>query len=294
MWGGKLTFSSPMLYAAAFIPTFVMGGVTGVMLSMPVADFQYHDTYFVVAHFHYVIVGGSVLGIFAGVLYWWPKMFGRMLHEGMSKFTFWTFAIGFHMTFLIQHLLGLWGMPRRVVTFMEGQGWDMPNLVSSIGAFLMGLAVIVLLINIIVSSKNGKKAGDDPWESGRTLEWAMSSPPPVYNFKQTPLIRGLDAFWKEKMDGKKEMTPAEPLGPIHMPGPSIQPLIMSIGLFILGFGIIYHNHEFTNSFMSFMFNNYIVTGIGFVIFFGTMVVRSLKDDPGYYIEVSELEKEVKA
>lgn len=182
MWGGKIHFNTASMFAISFIPTFVMGGVTGVMLSAAPADLQYHDTYFVVAHFHYVIVGGTVLGIFSALFYWWPKMFGRMLDETLGKWTFWLFYIGFHMTFLIQHFLGLDGMPRRVYTYLPDQGWDMANLVSSIGAFLMGIASIILVINIVKTTLKDPDAPADPW-NGRTLEWAVSSPSPVYNFK---------------------------------------------------------------------------------------------------------------
>src|SRR5690606_22971720 len=130
MWGGKVSFTTASLFAISFIPTFVMGGVTGVMLAVPPADYQYHDSYFVVAHFHYVIVGGTMLGLLSAVFYWWPKMFGRILNEALGKWSFWLFFIGFHMTFFIQHFLGLIGMPRRVFTYLDGQGWDMMNFIS--------------------------------------------------------------------------------------------------------------------------------------------------------------------
>ncbi|WP_317971281.1 cytochrome c oxidase subunit I [Paenibacillus sp. CCS19] len=281
MWGGSIKFTTANLFAVGFIPTFVMGGVTGVMLAAAPADFQYHDSYFVVAHFHYVIVGGLILGIFSGLHYWWPKMFGRMLNETLGKMTFWTFFIGFHMTFLIQHFLGLLGMPRRIYTYLDGLGFNEMNLISTIGAFLMGLGTIFFITNIIVTSISGKKAAADAWEDGRTLEWTIPSPAPEYNFAQTPLVRGYDAFWKEKMDGHKEMTPAEPLGSIHMPSPSILPLFMSIGLFIAGLGFMYHN--------------YYVGGGGLALTFLCMLIRSLKDDHGFHIEPDELQdKGVKA
>lgn len=288
MWGGHIRFTVANMFAVGFIPTFVMGGVTGVMLASAPADFQFHDSYFVVAHFHYVIVGGLVLGIFAGMFYWWPKMFGRRLHEGLGKLTFWTFFIGFHMTFFIQHFLGLQGMPRRVFTYLEGQGWDWGNLISTIGAFLMTIGTIVFIINVVITAR--KPVGDlaDPWD-GRTLEWTIPSPPPEYNFKQTPLVRGLDALWVEKMDNRKEMTPAEPVGSIHMPNGSILALIMSVGLFIAGFGFMYAKTEFTNGFIRMLFENYIIAIIGLVVTLGCMVIRSLYDDPGYHIEPEELE-----
>ncbi|OCT11229.1 cytochrome c oxidase subunit I [Paenibacillus pectinilyticus] len=278
LWGGQIRFTTANIFATAFIPTFVMGGTTGVMLAIPAADFQYHDTYFVVAHFHYVIVGGLVLGLFSGLYYWWPKMFGRMLSEGLGKVHFWLFFIGFHLTFFPQHFLGLMGMPRRVFTYQPGYGLEAGNLVSTIGAFLMGIGTLVFLINIIATQRKPKTALADPWD-GRSLEWTIPSPAPEYNFKQTPLVRGLDAFWKEKMAGNKEMTPAEPIGSIHMPSASILPLVMSVGLFIAGFG--------------FMYRNYYVAAAGIIVTFIAMFCRSVFDDHGWHIEPEELEDDHK-
>jgi cytochrome c oxidase subunit 1 len=278
MWGGQIRFTTAMLYAVGFIPTFVIGGMTGVMLAVPAADYQYHDSYFVVAHFHYVIVGGMAFGLISGLYYWWPKMFGKMLNEGLGKLNFWLFFIGFHLTFFPQHFLGLMGMPRRVFTFLPNQGLEMGNFLSSIGAFAMGLGTIVLLINIVVTAGKPRDAVSDPWDA-RTLEWAIPSPAPEYNFAQTPLIRGLDALWTEKMAGKKQMTPAEPLGSIHMPSASILPLIMSIGLFIAGFGFMYHVIP--------------VAVLGLAITVVNMFLRSLFDDHGWHIEPDEIEDKPK-
>ncbi|MDF2722149.1 MAG: cytochrome oxidase [Paenibacillus sp.] len=274
LWGGQIRFTTASLFALGFIPTFVMGGMTGVMLASPPADFQFHDSYFVVAHFHYVIVGGLVFGIFSGLHYWWPKMFGRMLNEGLGKWTFWFFFIGFHLTFFVQHFLGLMGMPRRVFTYLPDQDLDTFNFISTIGAFAMGVGTILFLINIIVTWSKPRNAPADPWDA-RTLEWAIPSPAPEYNFKQLPLVRGLDALFKEKMEGRKEMTPAEPLGSIHMPSPSILPLVMAIGLFIAGFGFMYHN--------------FYIGAAGILVTLVCMLLRSLYDDHGYHIEVEELQ-----
>jgi len=279
LWGGHIRFTTANLWASAFIPTFVMGGVTGVMLASPAADFQFHDSYFVVAHFHYVIVGGLIMSLFAGSYYWWPKMFGRMLSEKLGKLHFWLFFIGFHLTFFPQHFLGLMGMPRRVFTYEANAGLDAGNLLSSIGAALMGLGVIVFIINIIATNAKAKTASNDPWD-GRTLEWTIPSPAPEYNFKQTPLVRGLDAFWKEKMAGNKEMTPAEPISSIHMPSASILPFLMSLFFFIAGFGFIYEHWWLAIA--------------GMVAMLVCMFFRSVYDDHGWHIEPEELEKEVKA
>ncbi|WP_449539882.1 cytochrome c oxidase subunit I [Ferdinandcohnia sp. Marseille-Q9671] len=279
IWGGSIHFTTPMLYAAAFIPSFIMGGVTGVMLASAPADYQYHDSYFVVAHFHYVIVGGVVLAVLAGTHYWWPKMFGRMLNDTLGKVTFWLFLIGFHLTFFIQHFLGLMGMPRRVFTFLPNHGWELGNLISSIGAAFMAVGVLVLLYNIVKTSINGPKAEADAWGDGRTLEWAISSPPPEYNFKQLPLVRGLDALWIEKMQGKKGMTPAEPLGDIHMPNSSFLPFTISLGLFVAAFGFLFYTEKSWDI---------AAIIIGAIITFGSMFLRSVKDDHGYHIHKEEL------
>ncbi|MEH7076038.1 cytochrome c oxidase subunit I [Neobacillus drentensis] len=280
MWGGSVKFTTPMHYAFAFIPSFVAGGVTGVMLASAAADYQYHDTYFVVAHFHYVIVGGVVFAVLAGTHLYWPKMFGTMLNETLGKITFWLFFIGFHLTFFIQHFLGLWGMPRRVFTYLPGQGFSTSNMVSSVGALFMSLGVLVLLYNVIVTSVKNERVGNDPWGDGRTLEWSIPSPPPFYNFKQLPLVRGLDAYWLEKMEGKKGMTPAEPLGDIHMPNSSFLPFMMALGLFIAAFGAMYHVNDKAWALP--------VMIIGLLVTFGSMFLRSVKDDHGFHIHKEDL------
>ncbi|WP_067728244.1 cytochrome c oxidase subunit I [Oceanobacillus damuensis] len=281
LWGGSITINSAMLWTLAFIPSFTIGGMTGVMLGSAVADYQYHDTYFVVAHFHYVIVGGVVFAILAAMHYWWPKMFGRILHEGLGKLAFWTFFIGFHLTFFIQHFLGLMGMPRRYWVFLENQGLDTGNLISTIGAFFMTFGIIVFLINIVYTAMKGEKAPADPWDA-RTLEWSIASPPAHYNFKQMPLVRGLDPLWIEKSEGNGKITPAEPLDEIHMPNSSILPLIMTIGFFIASYGFIYQvDHKAW----------LIAVYGGMAIAIGSMLIRSLKDDHGHHITKEELERE---
>ncbi|MCA0990092.1 cytochrome c oxidase subunit I [Pseudalkalibacillus hwajinpoensis] len=276
MWGGKVSFPTANLFAVGFIPSFVLGGMTGVMLSVPPADYQYHDSYFVVAHFHYVIVGGVVFGLFAGMYYWWPKIFGTLLNEFLGKLHFWLFFIGFHLTFFPMHFLGLMGMPRRVYTYLSGQSLDEANFAATIGAFLMGLATIIMLWNIIQTSIKGKKAGNDPWDA-RTLEWAIASPAPEYNFAQTPLVRGLDAWWLEKRAGNKAMIAAEPLDDIHMPDSSILPLVLSIGLFIAA--------------LAAMYSNWVIAIGGLVITAVAMILRSVIDYHGYHIHKEDLPDE---
>lgn len=286
IWGGSIKVTTPMLYALGFIPSFVMGGVTGVMQGAAPLDYQLHDSYFIVAHFHYVIVGGVVLSIFAGLHLWWPKMFGTMLSEKLGKVTFWFFFVGFHMTFLIQHWLGFWGMPRRVWTYMDGQGWNTANYISTIGALLMAVGFTVLVINIIVTTVKNKRISNDPWEDGRTLEWAVSSPPPFYNFTQTPLVRGLDTVWIEKMEGNKSgFTPAEPVVDIHMPNGSIIPFFMSLGLFIAGFGAMYRlEHTWGLP----------VLILGLLLSFIAMGLRSVKDDLGFYVKKEDILRDMKS
>ncbi|QFF98344.1 cytochrome ubiquinol oxidase subunit I [Psychrobacillus glaciei] len=283
IWGGSIKVTVPMLYALGFIPSFVAGGVTGIMQAAAPLDYQLHDSYFIVAHFHYVIVGGVVLAILAALHLYWPLMFNQMLSEKLGKWTFWFFFLGFHCTFFIQHFLGLMGMPRRVFTFREGQGWDLFNLISSLGAGLMAIGVIILVINIIITIVKNEKVGNDPWEDGRTLEWAIPQPVPYYNFKQTPLVRGLDTFWIEKQEGNKEgMTYAEPISDIHMPNNSFIPFVMSFGLFVAAFGALYHADHSWGILV-------IILGLGITLL--SMAVRSLKDDHGYHIHKEELMNE---
>jgi len=275
MWGGQIRFTTANLFAIGFIPSFVMGGMTGVMLSVAPADYQYHDSYFVVAHFHYVILGGVVFGIFAGLFYWWPRMFNTKLNETLGKWQFWLFFIGFHLTFFPQHFLGLMGMPRRVFTYLSGQGLETGNFVSSIGSLFMGVGTIILLWNVALTFAKNQRVAFDPWD-GRTLDWAIPIPTPEHNFTQLPLVKGIDAFWIEKMNGKKTMTPAEPIGDIHMPNSSILPILMALGLFISAFGFIYDS---------------LIVAIGGLAFtFFCMLLRSVIDDHGYHIHKEELEE----
>lgn len=280
IWGGSIKVTVPMLYALGFIPSFVAGGVTGVMQAAAPLDYQLHDSYFIVAHFHYVIVGGIVTALFGSAHFYWPIFFNRMLDEKLGKWTFWVFFIGFHLTFFVQHFLGLMGMPRRVFTYMEGQGWDQFNYISTVGAGMMGVGVIMMVINCLLSIKR-PPAGQDPWGDGRTLEWSIPQPIPFYNFRQTPLVRGLDPWWIEKQEGNKEMTYAEPIGDIHMPNNSAIPFVISIGLFIAAFGALY-NLDADKPWSIF------VLIAGLAITFGAMIVRSVKDDHGFHLHKEEI------
>jgi len=194
MWHGHLTFESPMLFAVGFMLTFLLGGLTGVMLASPPVDFQVHDTYFVVAHMHYVLFGGTVFAIFAATYFWFPKFTGRMLNERLARLHFLLMFVGFNLTFFPQHQLGLRGMPRRIATYGASEHWSFLNLLSTIGAYVLGVAILPFLWNVWRSWRNGPLAGDDPWR-GNTLEWATSSPPPAHNFEFIPPIRSERPVW---------------------------------------------------------------------------------------------------
>ncbi len=247
----------PMLFSLGFIAMFTIGGLSGVSLAVVPADTQQHDTYFVVAHFHYVLFGGSVFGLFAGFYYWYPKIFGRMLDERLGKISFWTMLIGFNVTFFPMHLLGIFGMPRRIYTYNNGLGWNTLNLIITVGAFVIALSVLIFIVNLIVSHQRGKIAGNDPWD-GRTIEWSISSPPPEYNFAEIPEIDARDDFWHRKYteDDAGMLVPlpsggsdtpaatraaASPGHRIHMPSPSFFPFIAALALPILGYAAVFHS-----------------------------------------------------
>jgi cytochrome c oxidase subunit 1 len=278
MWRGKLSFTTPMLFAIGFVTMFTIGGLSGVTHGVVPGDTQQTDTYYIVAHFHYVLFGGSMFGLFAGAYYWYPKFAGRLLDERLGKLHFWLMFIGFNMTFGPFHILGLQGMPRRIYTYPEGRGWDVWNLVSTIGSFVIAVSILVFIVNLVQNRKR-QEVADDPWDA-RTLEWSIPSPPPEYNFKEIPLVTSRDELWhrkytedehgrsvrrelpvgQPKMAGT-EVEPAPAEGNeapdhldegaahgeghgedephIHMPSPSYWPLVTSLGLPIICYGMIY-------------------------------------------------------
>jgi len=190
MWRGHVTFETPMLFAIGFLVTFLLGGLSGVLLASPPVDFHVNDSYFVVAHFHYVLFGTIVFAVFAGVYFWFPKMFGRMLDERLGKLHFWLTFIGFHTTFLVQHWLGNEGMPRRYADYLPSDGFTTLNTISTIGSFILGFSLLPFLWNVWKSYRFGPAVtAEDPWGHGNSLEWATSSPPPLRNFDRIPRIR---------------------------------------------------------------------------------------------------------
>jgi cytochrome c oxidase subunit I len=197
MFGGKLRMDTPMLFCCAFLLQFLVAGLTGIMLAVSPFDWQLHDSYFVVAHFHFTLIGGLVFGLMAGMYYWFPKVSGRMYNERLGKLSFWSFVIGFNLTFIPLHFAGMLGMPRRIYTYPAGRGWEGYNLAASIGVIFQIAAIGMFAWNMIYSSMKGKRAGDDPWD-GWTLEWATTSPPPEYNFEKLPVVRSSRPLWDLK------------------------------------------------------------------------------------------------
>ena len=197
MYGGNLRFEPPMLFCVGFLFQFLIAGLTGVMLGVAPFDWQLHDSYFVVAHFHYTLVGAFLFGIFAGIYYWYPKAVGRMLDRRLGFWHFWLLAVGFHMTFDPQHFLGFLGMPRRIYTYDAGRGWEVYNLISSVGVALQAAGIMCFVVNLVRSYLKGEPAGEDPWDAW-TLEWATTSPPPEYNFETLPVVRSSRPLWDLK------------------------------------------------------------------------------------------------
>jgi cytochrome c oxidase subunit 1 len=283
LWGGSLRLRTAMLFATGFIVMFTIGGLSGVTHSLSPHDRQQTDTYYVVAHLHYVLFGGSIFGLFGAMYYWWPKVFGRMLDEKLGKWHFWLTFVGFNLTFGPMHILGLQGMPRRIYTYDKSLHLGFWNMVATIGAFTIALGVLVFLYNALVVAPKGPPAPADPWDA-RTLEWSVPSPPPAYNFAVIPTVHGLDDFWHRKYTeddqgrlvrlaefeaarAAAEANVAREGQHVHMPSPSYFPIIAAFGLVVLAYGMILGRSNGAN---------YLVSVIGVVIVFGGLYAWGLE------------------
>ena len=238
LWGGRVRFDAPMIFSVGFIWMFMMGGFSGIMHSAAPADAQQQDSYFVIAHFHYVAIGGILLASISGLYFWLPKILGKMWAGKLSTWVAILSTVGLNVTFFPMHFLGLIGMPRRTHTYLSGFGWDGYNMVCSIGAFILGFSILLFVIDIILLMTKGKPAGNDPWDA-RTLEWATTSPPRSYNFARTPIIPARDALWEHKhgAENRKITYVEEGSHGIHMPSQSWMPFVASFGFIPLGLGL---------------------------------------------------------
>jgi heme/copper-type cytochrome/quinol oxidase subunit 1 len=226
MWGGAIRFTTPMLYAVAMVALFTIGGVSGVMHATSPHDLQQTDTYFVVAHFHYVLIGGLIFGVFSGIFYWFPKVTGRLMSEKLGKLGFWLFFIGFNVTFMPQHWIGLLGMPRRIFTYPAELGLGTLNMISTVGAYLQAVAILVFVWNLVRSARSGERAPRNPWNAA-TLEWATESPPVEHNFQRIPTIHSREPLWVERE--AVEAAAFGPPEPMHMPPNSWWPIFTAFG-----------------------------------------------------------------
>ncbi|MGE9289667.1 MAG: cytochrome c oxidase subunit I [Puniceicoccales bacterium] len=280
LWGGRIKFTVPMILSLGFIWMFMMGGFSGIMHSSAPSDAQQQDSYFVVAHFHYVLIGGSILSLLAGIYFWLPKMSGKMWYGKLGYWVSGTVIVGLNVTFFPMHFLGMIGMPRRTHTYLEGTGWQPMNLVCTIGAFILAFGIFLFLWDVIRTLKKGKPAGPDPWD-GRTLEWTIPSPPPSYNFARTPIVHARDALWAHK-HGKASLrisgVEPDPHG-IHMPSQSWFPLLASSGFFVLGLSMALKQAGVANC-------GYIAIG-GLAITILGIYLWALEGPGGYHVQPEE-------
>ena len=276
MYRGRIEFSSPMLWTVGFIITFTVGGMTGVLLSVPAANFVLHNSLFLIAHFHNVIIGGVVFGCFAGITYWFPKAFGFKLDDVWGKRAFWFWITGFFVAFMPLYVLGFMGMTRRVSQQLD-PAFHPWLVVAAVGAGLIAIGVLCQVIQVVVSIRDREKNRDltgDPW-GGRTLEWATSSPPPFYNFAIEPTITGLDAFWEAKQNGTAYQQPKQ-YAPIHMPRNTGAGVIIAGFSALFGFAMIWHIWWMAIA--------------AFVAMIATWIIHSFNDDVDYYVQVDEIER----
>jgi cytochrome c oxidase subunit I len=253
MWGGKLTFTTPMLFAVGLVAMFTIGGLSGVTHAVAPADTQQTDTYYIVAHFHYVIFGGALFGFLGGFYFWWPKVFGWILDDARGKRQFWMTMIGFNLTFGPMHILGLQGMSRRIHTYREGYGFDVWNQVATVGAFLIALSIAMFFHNIWKSKKEAAllpPPGPDPWDA-RSLEWSIPSPTPAHNFDDDPIVTELDHWWHQKYGEDEQgrvvaIAKPEEVAMVgdpsrsHLPAPSYWPIVLPMAFPLIGYGLMFN------------------------------------------------------
>ena len=279
LWGGQIMTRTPMMFALGFIWMFMLGGFSGIMHSAAPADAQQQDSYFVIAHFHYVLIGGATFALLAAIHFWFPKFFGRLVPEFWGKLSFWIIFVGFNVTFFPMHFLGLNGMPRRTWTYDANMGWNEGNFIATMGAYVLGLGIFTYFAVLIYTYFKGEKCGNDPWDA-RTLEWSIPSPPPEYNFKAIPTVHARDAWWYEKhhkeeiaKEQAEHMKAEAAHGGIHMPDQSWYPLVASIGLLIGALAFAFYNIPLA------------LAGVG-ILFLGCYL-WALEGPGGYHIHIDE-------
>ena len=291
LWGGRIVTRVPMMFALGFIWMFMMGGLSGIMHSAAPADAQQQDSYFVIAHFHYVLIGGATFALLAAIHFWFPKFFGRMVPEFWGKVSFWIIFVGFNATFFPMHFLGLNGMPRRTWTYDSNMGWNEGNLFATYGAYLLGLGIFTYFAVLVWAFFKGEKCGNDPWDA-RTLEWSIPSPPPEHNFAAIPTVHARDAWWYEKTHKEEiaqekaaHIKAEESHGGIHMPDQSWYPLFAAIGLLVGAYNLAQLHYPVT------MFGQQVlashlplaITGLGLMV--AACYLWALEGPGGYHLHI---------
>jgi cytochrome c oxidase subunit 1 len=281
-----------MMFALGFLWMFMLGGFSGIMHAAAPADLQQHGSYFVVAHFHYVLIGGSLFALLAGLHYWFPLMFGRKVSEFWGRLSFWLVFIGFNVTFFPMHFLGLEGMPRRTFTYDGNMGWNLGNMVSTVGSLVLGLGIGVYLVTLLYTYYRGERTTKDPWDA-RTLEWSLPNPPPEYNFRAIPHVHARDGWWYEKhhreeaaKDAAEDAKHDDGHG-IHMPFQSIYPFLAGVGILIGAVGVSIIDPADPKIYTGFWGPKIAVTILGGFFMFVSVVLWSLEGNEGYHIHLNE-------
>lgn len=289
LWGGHLMMRTPMMFALGFVWMFMIGGFSGVMHAAAPADSQQNDSYFVIAHFHYVLIGGSIFALLAGIHFWFPLMFGRKVSEFWGKLSFWVIFVGFNVTFFPMHFLGLNGMPRRTFTYDPNLGWNNANFIATIGAFILGVGIFIYFAVMVYTFFKGERVKKDVWD-GRTLEWSLPNPPPEYNFRVIPTVHARDAWWYEKhhkdeiaKEQEHHAKEEDAHGGLHMPFGSIWPLVCSVGVLIGAIGV----SAFSPSPDMFIGPKLGLSLIGGLVMFIGIYFWSLEGNEGYHLHLDK-------